>query len=82
MGQVRRRAVVQASTVAQLRAGTPVPEPPDTGTPGEVTCPVCDGTGTIMNGARECPGCGGTGKVMPEELNSAPQGGVRVSRMP
>jgi RecJ-like exonuclease len=82
MGQVRQRAVVRASTVGQLRATAPMSEPPDTGTPGEVTCPVCDGTGTIMNGARECPDCGGSGKALPEELNSAPSSGVFMTRMP
>jgi hypothetical protein len=38
---------------------------------GMVTCPTCDGKGTIMEGNRECPTCHGAKKVSKEVAQEA-----------
>jgi RecJ-like exonuclease len=40
----------------------PDPQPDDTSSAGENSCPACGGTGRLD--ARACPECDGTGKVM------------------
>ena len=34
-----------------------------------VTCPTCDGDGTIMQGNRKCPDCGGSGEVTQDKAD-------------
>lgn len=66
-------AVAEMTTYVPVAGAQTLSGEPDgeTRAAKKVTCPTCDGDGTIREGNMECPDCDGTGKVVPDTAEAA-----------